>query len=102
MKRRASYSAVAAAAFAAALCAATAAQAFTFNEHVGGSNGDAGSALTDSDPSMSRYGSSSNAPRPGAQPGKSGLYFGPSPRSFDQRYDTRRMFDPLGRPGDTR
>ena len=100
---RTSHAAFLAAVLAAALGAATAAQAFTFEDQGSVTNSDGTrSAITDPDTSRFGSGAGSTTTQPGAQPNRSGIYFGPSQRSFNQRYNADHMFEPLGRPGDTR
>ena len=102
MNLRASHAAILAAALAAALGAATAAQAFTFEDQGSVANSDGTrSAITDPDQNVSRFGAGNGA-QSGAQPNRSGIYFGPSQRSFNQRYNPDHMFEPLGRPGQDR
>ena len=90
--------ALAAAAFGMALLATPAAQAFTFEEQGGVSNGDGTrNAIADPDARISRFGSSNGQNT--IKQGNTTLQFG-GRGSFDQRYDNERMFNPIGRPGD--
>jgi len=88
---------VPAAAFGLALLAAPAAHAFTIE----------GQSNTDSD-GMARYTnpdarfSGTGTGQTTLQEGNTTLRFGTQQGSFNQRYDPSRMFDPLGRPSDSR
>jgi hypothetical protein len=89
----------AAAAATLAIIAAPAAQAFTLDEQ---SNTTAKGAARYSDPDA-RFDGADSGRGQVIQQGNATIRFGgPEGGSFDQRYDTKRMFDPLGRPGDGR
>jgi len=86
---------VVAAALGLALLAAPAAQAFTIDEQSNtSSNGSA--KYADPDQQISRFGSSGQTT---IKQGNTTLQFG-NQRPQDERYNTERMFNPLGRPGD--
>lgn len=89
--------AVLAAAFGLALLAAPAAHAFTI-EGQSNTNSDGTARYTDPDARFSRAGTGQTT----LQQGNTTLRFGTQQGSFDQRYNPSRMFDPLGRPGDSR
>ena len=98
MKLRAPF--IAAAAFAVALAAAPAAQAFTIEDQGGSASG--GSGFKDLDipkvqngPADSRF--NSGGPTTIKQ-GNTTFQFG-SQRSFEQRYNTDNLFDPYAREG---
>lgn len=72
------------------------AQAFTFEDQGGVSKGDgARGAIVDPD---SRFSGSGNGQGTFKQ-GNATFQFGAQP-SFDRRYNSDRMFNPLGRPGE--
>ena len=78
------------------------AQAFTIEEQGSVSNGDgARSAITDPDARVSRFGSGSGNGQSTFKQGNTTLQFGVQP-SFDQHYDSNRMFDPGSRLNDER
>ena len=90
-----------AAAVAAVILAAPAAQAFTLDEQ---SNTTAKGAARYSDPDA-RFDGADSGRGQVIQQGNATIRFGGSGvegGSFDQRYNTNRMFDPLGRPGEGR
>ncbi len=87
--------AVLAAAFGLALLAAPAAHAFTI-ENQGGTNSDGSARYTDPDERFSGTGAGTGQTI--IRQGNTTLRFGGQQGSFDQRYDTRQMFDPVGRP----
>lgn len=96
--RRSHRFALVAAVFGLTLLAASAAQAFTFEDQGSVSNGDGTrSAITDPDGRVSRFGSSNGQNT--IKQGNTTLQFG-GRGSFDQRYNSDRMFNPLGRPGE--
>ena len=92
-----------AAALAAALLAAPAAQAFTFEGQAPGDAG--GKAYVDPMQSVAPQAqdSGSRFDNRGAIPQQNGLYFGVTrnsePGSFDQRYNANNLFDPYAREG---
>lgn len=86
--------AVFAAAFALTLLSGPAAQAFTFE---GNSNASGGARYADPD---AQFDSGSDKSSTKIQQGNTTFQFGPAGHgSFDQRYDSNRMFDTLGGPG---
>jgi len=93
-----------AAALAAALLAAPAAQAFTFQ---GNAPGDSGGAKNYVDPmdnvAPQAQDSGSRFDGRGTIPQQDGFYFGAGrtsdPGSFDQRYNSNNLFDPFAREG---
>ena len=89
--------AVLAAAFGLALLAAPAAYAFTIDNQ-SNTNSDGSARYTDPDAQFSGYGNGQSTIRQG----NTTIQFGGQQGSFDQRYNPNRMFDPLGRPGDSR
>lgn len=88
--------AVLAVAFGLATLAAPAAQAFTMDTQ---SNTNINGAARYTDPDEQFSGASSGQST--IRQGNTTFQFG-QPQSFDQRYDTNRLFNPLGRPGDDR
>ena len=88
--------AVLAAAFGLALLAAPAAHAFTIDNQ-SNTNSDGTARYTDPDARFSNPGNGQTT----IQQGNTTFRFGQQ-GSFGQRYDSNRMFDPLGRPGDNR
>jgi len=88
--------AVLAAAFAMAVLVAPAAHAFTI-ENQGAANSDGGARYTDP---AARFSGSNNG-QTVIKDGNTTLQFGQRP-SFDQRYDSNRMFNPIPRPGEDR
>ena len=95
--------AVLAAAFGLVLLAAPAAHAFTIDNQ-SNTNNDGTARYTDPDARFSGSGSGSGSGngQTTLQQGNTTFRFGGQQGSFDQRYDSNRMFDPLGRPGDNR
>ena len=91
--------AVIAAAVATVILVAPAAQAFTLDEQ---SNTTAKGAARYSDPDARFDGADSGRGQVIQQGNATIRFSGPEGGSFGQRYDTNRMFDPLGRPGDGR
>ena len=89
--------AVLAAAFGLAVLATPAAQAFTIDNQAN-TNADGTARYTDPDARFSGSGTGQTT----IQQGNTSLRFGTQQGSFDQRYNPNRMFDPLGRPGDSR
>jgi lipopolysaccharide export system protein LptA len=83
------------AAFGLALVAAPAAQAFTFDNSAN-TNSDGSAKYVDPDENVSRFGSGGQTT---LKQGSTTLQFG-APRSFNDRYDSNRMFNPVGRPGE--
>lgn len=91
--------AVPAAAFGLALLIAPAAHAFTIDDQ-SNTNSDGTARYTDPDARFSGAGSGSGQTT--IRQGNTTFRFGGQMGTFDQRYDSNRMFDPLGRPGDNR
>jgi hypothetical protein len=87
--------AILAAAFGLALLATPAARAFTM-DNSSNTNADGSARYTDPDEKFS--GSSSNNGQTVLKQGNTTFHFG-GQQSFDQRYDSNRMFDTLGGPG---
>jgi hypothetical protein len=87
--------AILAAAFGLALLAAPAARAFTMDNQ-SNTNSNGGARYTDPDEQFS--GSGSNNGQTVLKQGNATIHFG-GQQSFDQRYDSNRMFDTLGGPG---
>ncbi|HTT47132.1 MAG TPA: hypothetical protein VMG39_03915 [Pseudolabrys sp.] len=85
-----------AAAFGLAVWAAPAAHAFTIDNQ-GNANTDGNARYVDPDERFSGGGDGQTV----IGQGNTTFRFGQG-QSFDQRYDTNRMFNPLGRPGDDR
>ena len=83
-----------AAALGLALLAAPAEQAFTIDEQ-SNTNSDGSAKYVDPDQQISRFGSGPGIIRQG----NTTFQFG-NQRPQDERYNTERMFNPLGRPGD--
>ncbi len=84
-------------AFALALSAAPAAQAFTLDNS---SNTTSNGTARYSDPDEQFSGSSSGSGKTTMRQGNTTFQFGPAGQgSFDQRYNPNRMFDTLGGPG---
>ena len=78
-----------------ALLTAPAAQAFTFE-----GNTDASGSARYADPGAKLDSSSNAGDRTKIQQGNTTLQFGPAGQgSFDDRYNSNRMFDTLGGPG---
>jgi hypothetical protein len=90
--------AVSAAAFGLALLAAPVAQAFTIDNQ-SNTNSDGSARYTDPDQRFSN--SSSGNGQTVIKQGNTTLRFG-GQQSFDQKFDSNRMFDPLARTGDGR
>jgi len=90
--------AVLAAAFGLALLATPAAHAFTIDNQ-SNTNSDGSARYVDPDERFS--GSGSNNGQTTIQQGNTTFRFGQQ-GSFNQRYNSNNMFDPLGRPGDSR
>ncbi len=89
------YLAVLAAAFALTVLAVPTARAFTFE---GNSSASGGARYADPDAQFDS--SDSGNSRTTIKQGNTTLQFGPAGQgSFDQRYDSNRMFDTLGGPG---
>ena len=88
--------AVLAAAFGLALFAASAARAFTIDNQ-SNSNADGSARYTDPD---ARFSGSADG-KTVIRQGNTTLQFGGT-QSFEQKYSTDRMFNPIGRPGDDR
>ena len=88
--------AVLAAAFGLVLLAAPAARAFTIDNQ-GNSNADGSARYTDPD---ARFSGSADG-KTVIRQGNTTLQFG-NTQSFEQKYSTDRMFNPIGRPGDDR
>jgi hypothetical protein len=82
-----------AAALGLALVAAPAAQAFTIDDQ-SNTNSNGSAKYVDPDQQISRFGGQTTIKQ-----GNTTLQFGPQ-RSLDQRYNSERMFNPLGRPGE--
>jgi hypothetical protein len=80
-----------------ALLAAPAAQAFTIDNQ-SNTNSDGSAKYVDPDQQISRFGTGSGTVRQG----NTTFQFGPGQQSFEQRYNSDRMFRPLGRPGEDR
>jgi len=80
-------------AFGFALMAAPAAHAFTIDNQ-SNTNSDGSARYVDPDEHFSNTGGQQNT----IQQGNTTLRFGGQSGSFDQRYNSNRMFDPLGRP----
>ena len=91
--------AVLAAAFGLALLAAPAAHAFTIDDQ-SNTNSDGSARYTDPDERFSGSGSGQST----IQQGNTTIRFGSGGEmgSFNQRYNSNRMFDPLGRPNSER
>ncbi len=87
--------AVLAAAFGLALLAAPAAHAFTMDNQ-SNTNSDGTARYVDPDERFSGSGSGQTT----LQQGNTTFRFGGQQGSFDQNYNSNRMFDPLGRPGE--
>ncbi|HEY4982406.1 MAG TPA: hypothetical protein VII24_10850 [Pseudolabrys sp.] len=83
-------------AFGLALAAAPVAHAFTFDDQ-SNTNSDGSAKYVDPDRQGSRFGTGGGTT---LRQGNTTFQFGPQ-RSFDQRYNNDRMFDPLGRPGES-
>jgi hypothetical protein len=77
---------------------APAAQAFTFE---GQTTVTGNSSANYNSPADSRFSSGSNNGQPTIKQGNTTLQFG-GQRSFNQRFNADRLFDPLGRPGEDR
>jgi hypothetical protein len=78
------------------------AQAFTFENQGSVSNDDGSrSAIADPDARVSRFGSGSGNGQSTFKQGNTTFQFGAQP-SFNQRYDSNRMFDPGSRLNDGR
>lgn len=88
--------AVLAAAFGLVVLAAPAAQAFTIDNQAN-SNTDGTARYTDPDARFSGGGDGQTVIRQG----NTTIHFGQG-QSFEQKYNTDRMFNPNGRPGDDR
>jgi hypothetical protein len=88
--------AVLAAAFGLAVLAAPAAHAFTMDNQ-NNTNSDGTARYTDPDQQFS--GSGSGNGQTTIREGNTSLRFGGQQGSFDQRYDSNRVFDALTRPG---
>ena len=82
-------------AFCLALAVAPVAHAFTFDDQ-SNTNSDGSAKYVDPD---SRFSGSGNSGQTTIKEVNTTLQFGPQ-RSFDQRYNNDRMFNPIGRPGD--
>jgi len=76
---------------------APAAHAFTIDNQSSNS-GSGGARYADPDEQFSNSGNGLST----YHLGDTTVQFGGQPQSFDQRYNSNRMFDPLGRPGDDR
>jgi hypothetical protein len=74
------------------------AQAFTVDDQ-SNTNSDGSARFSDPD---ERFSGSSNAGATTYRSGNTTMQFGPQRSLSDQRYNTDRMFDPNGRPGDDR
>jgi hypothetical protein len=85
-----------AAALGLALVAAPVAQAFTIDNQ-SNTNSDGSAKYVDPDQQISRFGSGPGIVRQG----NTTFQFGVQPSLSDQRYNADRMFQPLGRPGDS-
>jgi hypothetical protein len=85
--------AVLAVAFGLALLAAPAAHAFTIDDQ-SNTNSDGSARYTDPDARFSGSGSGQTT----LQQGNTTIRFGGQSQSFDQRYNSNQMFNPLGRP----
>ncbi len=79
-----------------AMLAPPAAQAFTMDNQAN-SNANGSARYTDPDEQFSGSGDGQTVIRQG----NTSIQFGQG-QSFDQRYSTDRMFNPIGRPGDDR
>ena len=90
---------LAAAAVGLSLLAATVAQAFTIENQDAGNSG-AAARYTDPNPPASSYGTIGTSNGPVIRQGNTTFQLGGAQQggSFNQRYDSSRMFDPLGRP----
>ena len=77
------------------------AQAFTIEEQGGVAKGDGARSLTDSDARDSRFSRGSGNGQGTFQQGNTTLQFGVRP-SFNQQYNSNRMFDPGSRLNDER
>ncbi len=88
--------AVLAAAFGLVLLAAPAARAFTIDNQAN-SNADGSARYLDPDAQFSGSADGKTV----IKQGNTTIQFGQG-QSFDQRYDTNRMFNQIGRPGDDR
>ena len=88
--------AVLAAAFGLALLTMPVAHAFTF-EGQGDTSNDGAARITDPEARFSGTG-----PATTIKQGNTTIQFGGQMGSFDQRYNSNRMFEPNGRPGDGR
>lgn len=80
-----------------ALLAAPAAHAFTVDNQAN-TNSDGSARYTDPDEQFSGNANGQTT----IQQGNTTFRFGGQTSSFDQRYNSNRMFDPVGRPGDNR
>jgi len=87
---------VLAAAFGLVLLAAPAARAFTIDNQ-GNSNANGSARYTDPDERFSGGGDGKTV----IHQGNATIQFGQG-QSFEQKYSTDRMFNPIGRPGDDR
>jgi hypothetical protein len=83
-------------AFGLALLTMPVAHAFTF-EGQGNTSNDGAARITDPEARFSGAG-----PATTIKQGNTTIQFGGQTGSFDQRYNSNRMFDPNGRPGDGR
>jgi hypothetical protein len=96
--------AVFAAAFGLALLAVPAAHAFTFEDKAVTNSDGSRSSIADPDDRLSRFGTvTGNGPGSPTtvQQGNTTFQFGPAGSgSFNQRYNSDRMFQPIGRPED--
>lgn len=90
---------VLAAAFGFVMLAAPAAHAFTMDNDAN-TNSDGSARYTDPDTRFS--GTSTNNGQTTIRQGNTTFQFGGQTGSFDQRYDNRRMFEPIPRPGEDR
>ncbi len=85
----------AAAAFVLAMLAAPVAHAFTLQDQ-SSAGGNGGARYVDPD---EQFSSNNNGNGQTIHNGNTTFHFGGQSQSFDQRYNSERMFDPLGRPG---
>lgn len=100
--RRSHSLALAVAACGLTLLSAPAAQAFTIEDQSGAAKGDgARSAIAEPDGRTSRFGSGNSNGQSTFKQGNTTFQFGARP-SFNQRYDSNRLFDPGSRLNDER
>lgn len=90
---------IAAAALGLCALAAPAAQAFTIEDQSTVTNSDGTAKFTNPGAPVTRFG---NGGQTTIQQGNATFQFGQQRSLNDERYTKDRMFDPLGRPGDSR